>query len=141
MNTLKPKRRRRTHCFSLIEIMIVVVIIGMLAALVAPNVMKRLGKAQHEVAKAQIQALANACEDYYLDMSEYPSRLEDLIQNPGGEKWDGPYLKPAKIPVDPWQEPYVYQAPGSHSDYDISSLGADKAPGGDGKNSDINNWE
>jgi len=143
MNT-KPRRpagRVVRRYFSLMELMIVVVIIGMIAGIVMPNLMKNLGKAQQNKARAQITILKNAAKDYYLDMSEYPRKLEDLITDPGNEKWDGPYLDPPKIPLDPWGESYHYESPGQHGDFDIYSYGADKAPGGKGKNADINSWE
>ena len=134
------RRVVRRH-FSLMEIMIVVVIIGMIAGIVGPNLMKNLGKAQQQKARAQITILKNAVKDYYLDMSEYPSKLDDLVSDPGSEKWDGPYLDPAKIPADPWDQDYYFENPGQHGDFDIYSYGADKAPGGKGKDADINSWE
>jgi general secretion pathway protein G len=145
MNTNQLRRRAAGHVvrryFSLMEIMIVVVIIGMIASIIGPNLMRNLGKAQQNKARAQITILKNAVKDYYLDMSEYPPKLEDLVTDPGSEKWDGPYLDPAKIPLDPWGEDYHYENPGQHGDFDIYSYGADKAPGGKSKNADINSWE
>jgi len=137
----EPAAGRRRSCFSLIEILIVVVIIGMILGLVGPNVVKKLKKAQTGTAKSQVLLLANACKDYYLDMSEYPSKLENLIQNPGTQKWDGPYLDPPKLPLDPWGEPYHYDVPGQHSAFDIYSYGTDKAPGGEGDAADANSWD
>lgn len=141
MQPLRLRRRCRRRAFTLIEIMIVIVIIGMITGLVGPAIMERLGKAKRETAKTQIVLLKNACKDYYLDMSEYPRGLDDLVQNPGNPKWDGPYLDPAKVPVDPWGQPYQYQSPGQHGDVDLFSYGNDKAPGGEGKNVDITSWE
>ncbi len=141
VNERQPKRRPRRSHFSLIEIMIVVVIIGMILGMVGPNLMRNLGKAKRKTAKNQIALLGNAAKDYYLDMSEYPGKLEDLITDPGNDKWDGPYLDPPKIPVDPWGEPFIYDHPGQHGDFDIYSYGADKAAGGDGNNADIESWE
>ncbi len=135
------RRRCRRHAFTLIEIMIVIVIIGMIAGLVGPALIQNLVKAKVETAKTQITLLKNACKDYYLDMSEFPRSLDDLVSSPGNPKWDGPYLDPAKVPVDPWGQPYQYQCPGSHGDVDLFSFGNDKAQGGEGKNADITSWE
>jgi general secretion pathway protein G len=121
--------------------MIVIVIIGMIAGLVGPALIQNLVKAKVETAKTQITLLKNACKDYYLDMSEFPRSLDDLVSSPGNPKWDGPYLDPAKVPVDPWGQPYQYQCPGSHGDVDLFSFGNDKAQGGEGKNADITSWE
>ena len=131
----------RRYPFTLIEIMIVIVIIGMIAGLVGPALIQNLVKAKRETAKTQITLLKNACKDYYLDMSEFPRDLEDLVHSPGNSKWDGPYLDPAKVPMDPWGQPYQYQSPGSHGDVDLFSFGEDKAQGGEGKNADITSWE
>jgi general secretion pathway protein G len=141
MQQTGTRRRCRRHVFTLIEIMIVIVIIGMITGLVGPAIMERLAKAKRETAKTQIVLLKNACKDYYLDLSEYPRSLDDLVSSPGNSKWDGPYLDPAKVPVDPWGQPYQYQSPGQHGDVDLSSFGNDKAPGGEGKNADITSWE
>lgn len=132
---------QRQHAFTLIEIMIVVLIIGMIMGLVGPNVLNKLRRAQHTNAKNQIMLLSNAVKDYYLDMAEYPTQLDDLVRSPGNAKWDGPYLDPPRIPLDPWGEPYGYSRPGQHGPYDISSYGADRAPGGTGDAADIGNWE
>ena len=108
--------------------MIVIVIMGLMAGLVGPKVISRLNKARFETAKTQIKLLGNACKDYYLDMDEYPKRLEDLIQNPGGDKWDGPYLDPAKIPKTPWGGDYLYTVGGGKNkgqDFEISCDGPD----------------
>jgi len=135
--------KRRRQCFSLVEIMIVVVIIGMIMGLVGPNVMKKLKKAKHQNARNQIKLLCNAVDDYYLDMSEYPARLEDLVQNSGNAKWDGPYLTPAKVPSDPWEHDYHYEVPASQgsSPYAIYTYGSDNASGGEGESADIHSWE
>ena len=137
-----PKYRRRTcRYFSLMEIMVVVIIIGMILGLVGPNMMRRFERAKVKSAKSQIILLRSAVNDFYLDMSEYPSRLDDLITNTGNASWDGPYLDPAKVPLDPWGEAYRYECPGQHGKFDIYSYGADKAPGGDGSDADITSWE
>ena len=138
----RQARYRRRRRFSLIEIMVVLLIIGLLGALVAPKAINKLKKAKRQTAKVQIRLLANAAKDYYLDMDQFPDSLEDMVRNPGGEKWDGPYLEPAKIPNDPWDNEYHYEAPGQDGrDFDIVSYGADNAPGGEGDNADIVSWE
>ena len=138
-----PENNRREAGFTLIELMIVLFILGLLAALVAPRLMGRVGKAKQKTAQAQIQLLATALDLYHLDVGNYPSTedgLRALKEKPSNAPgWGGPYLdKP--IPNDPWGRPYVYKCPGEHGPYDLSSLGADGAPGGDGENQDINNW-
>ena len=128
----REQRRRRRRAFSLIEIMVVLLIIGLLTALVGPHAMKRLSKAKRQAAGAQIKLLINVCKDYYLDMDAYPDRLEDLVDRPGGDdKWDGPYLDPPKLPLDPWGNEYQYELrQGSDSPVVLSSHGPDGSPGG-----------
>lgn len=133
-------RRYRRHPFTLIEIMIVVVIIGMLAALVGPNIIGNLDKAKVKNTKAQLVGLKSAVQQYYFDLSAYPTKLEDLIANPGQKKWDGPYLDAKTVPKDYWDNDYQYNCPGDGQPFDIISLGADKAPGGNGNNADISCW-
>lgn len=122
-------RRRR---FTLVEMMIVVVIIGLLAGLVGPRVLNRLEKAKRETAKSQIQLLSNSVKDYYMDMDEYPKSLEELLRNPGKNegKWDGPYLEPAIIPNDPWGQPYRYET-SRDGGFAIASGGRDRSFGSD----------
>jgi general secretion pathway protein G len=135
------RRRCRRHAFTLIEIMIVIVIIGMIAGLVGPPLIKKFVEAKREAAKTQLMLLKNACKDYYLDLSEFPRDLDDLVISPGNSKWDGPYLDKEKVPLDPWGQPYQYQNPGRHGDVDLFSFGDDRAQGGEGKNADITSWE
>jgi general secretion pathway protein G len=141
MEWIRNRRRLRRHSFTLIEIMIVIVIIGMIVGMVGPPLIQKLGKAQREAAKTQITLLKNACKDYYMDLSEFPRTLDDLVTSSGNSKWDGPYLDPAKVPVDPWGQPYQFDSPGRHGDVDIYSFGRDKSSGGEGKNADITSWE
>lgn len=119
------------------------VIIGLLAGYVAPRYFSQVGKSEVKIAKAQIDAFEKALEAYRLDVGHLPSTsegLEALMEAPAGEtKWQGPYLKRA-APLDPWGEPYQYQAPGEHGDYDLLSLGRDRKPGGEGMDADITNW-
>lgn len=128
--------------FTLIELMIVIVILGLLVGLVGPRMVGRVGGARQKTAQAQIEMLATACDTFRLDMSRFPTSLEELIVSPGeGTKWDGPYLRKSEIPLDPWGNPYEYRAPGENGrDYDIISYGADKTEGGDDENRDITSW-
>lgn len=129
--------------FTLLELMVVMVIIGMLAAYVAPRYFTQVGKSEARVARAQIDAFEKALDQYRADTSRYPSTdqgLAALMKAPTGEsRWDGPYLK-RQVPLDPWGRPYQYKAPGEHGDVDIFSLGRDGQPGGSGDSADIGNW-
>ncbi|WP_312571267.1 type II secretion system major pseudopilin GspG [Stutzerimonas balearica] len=140
-------QRYRQGGFTLIEIMVVVVILGILAALVVPQVMSRPDQAKVTVAKGDIKAIAAALDMYKLDNFSYPSTqqgLEALVSRPSGSpqprNWnaDG-YLK--RLPKDPWGNEYQYLAPGSKGPYDLFSYGADGKPGGSELNADIGNWE
>ncbi|HPY89866.1 MAG TPA: type II secretion system major pseudopilin GspG [Lentisphaeria bacterium] len=136
-----PSRRRRSRPFTLIEIMIVVVIIGMLAALVGPNILGSLDKTKVKSTKAQLVSLKNAVQQFYMDMSSYPNRLDDLLVNPGNDKWDGPYLEAKNLPKDGWDNEFQYSCPGSNNmPFDIISYGADKSSGGSGYNEDLSCW-
>ncbi len=139
MNTKKRERG-----FTLLELLIVMMILGLLAALVGPKLFPKLGKGKQHAAKAQIELFGEALDQFRLDTGRYPTTsegLEALIRNPGVEGWDGPYLRKNVIPKDPWGRPYHYQSPGTHGEYDLFSYGADGAPGGDGENKDIVSWE
>jgi len=130
--------------FTLIELIVVVIIIGLLAGLVVPQYMKQEERATAKTAKAQIELFGTALDTFRLDVGRYPTSQEGLaalMQKPGSaDRWDGPYLK-KDLPPDPWGKPYVYTSPGEHGPYDIISYGADGAPGGDGNNRDITSWE
>lgn len=139
------KRKRYADAqrgFTLLELMIVIVILGLLAGLVAPRFMSKIGGAKQSTAQTQIEMLATACDTFRLDMNRFPTSLEELIVDPGeGKKWDGPYLRKSEIPIDPWDNEYEYRSPGEEGrDYDIISYGADKTEGGDGENQDIVSW-
>ena len=130
--------------FSLMEIMVVIVIMGLLAALVGPRLFGHLDTAQQKATKAQVEMLMTALDAYRLDVGKYPSQqegLEALVANPGGEGWLGPYLNKSKVPEDPWKHPYLYQNPGQNGEVDVYSLGADNREGGEGKDADVNSWE
>jgi len=130
--------------FTLIELIVVVMIIGLLAGLVAPQFMKQSERAEAKTAKAQIELFGTALDTFRLDVGRYPTSQEGLaalMQKPGGvDRWDGPYLR-KDLPPDPWGKPYVYKSPGDHGAYDIISYGADGVAGGDGNNRDITSWE
>ena len=130
--------------FTLIELLIVMVILGLLAALVGPRMFGKVGKSRQKAAKAQISLFETALDTYRLDVGKYPTTEEGLqalrIKPDGIEKWDGPYL-PKDVPVDPWGNRYVYESPGEHEEYDIISLGADGEPEGEGEDMDIVSWK
>jgi general secretion pathway protein G len=130
--------------FTLLELLVVMVIIGLLAGYVAPRYFAQVGKSEVKVARAQIDALEKALETYRFDVGRYPTTeqgLEALMKAPPGvPKWQGPYLKKA-VPPDPWGKPYSYKIPGEHGDFDIVSLGRDSKPGGSGEDADIGNWQ
>ena len=129
--------------FTLVELIVVVIIIGLLSALVLPQFIRQEEKAKLGAAKAQIELLGTALDTFRLDVGRYPSTeegLQALRQKPGTvDRWDGPYLK-KDIPLDPWEKPYIYKSPGDHGPYDIVSYGADGAPGGEKDNRDITSW-
>lgn len=132
--------------FTLIEIMVVVVILGILAALIVPRIMSRPDEARVGKAKADLNAISSALELYRLDNFSYPTTdqgLEALVKQPSSEplpkNWkEGGYLE--RTPSDPWGNPYQYVMPGEHGEYDLYSWGADGHPGGEGINQDIGNW-
>ncbi len=129
--------------FTLVEILIVLVIIGLIAALVGPRLFPKLGKGKQAAAKAQIELLGQALDQFRLDTGRYPTTqegLKALMTNPGIDKWAGPYLK-KDIPVDPWDRPYIYQCPGAHGEYDLFSYGRDGNPGGEGEDQDVVSWQ
>ena len=130
--------------FSLIEMLVVVVILGLIASIVAPNLLGKISDAKTKTARVQVEDLAAAVELYYLDVGRYPSTehgLNALIDEPETEpQWSGPYLKKQRIPVDPWGHSYLYRSPGEFAPFEIWSLGADREAGGEGDNADIESW-
>lgn len=131
---------KRLQGFTLMELLIVMAIIGLLATLVAPGIIKKFGGAQYDAAKARISVIETAIGSYRLDMGKYPQSLDELVKNPGGgAKWKGPYLKENQL-IDPWDKPYQFKRPGTGgSDFDLMSFGADGVQGGEGDNADITN--
>lgn len=129
--------------FTLLELLVVMVIIGLLAGYVGPKYFSQIGKSEVKATRAQIDSLGKALEQYRLDTGKYPSAEEGLaalITRPASEsKWDGPYLT-KKVPLDPWGNPYIYKFPGEHGEYDLISNGKDGQPGGEGEAADITNW-
>ena len=128
--------------FTLLELLVVVVIIGLLVSYVAPRYFGQVGKSEVTTAKAQLDALGKALDTYRLDTGRYPSTelgLNALVERPPNEpKWNGPYLRKA-VPNDPWGTPYVYRSPGEKGDFDLISYGHDGVPGGSGEDADITN--
>jgi general secretion pathway protein G len=143
---MKTTTKMKCHSdkgFTLIEILVVLVIIALLASLVAPRLFPKLGKGKQAAAKAQIELLEQALDQFRLDTGRYPATQEGLsvlMTNQNIENWDGPYLKKA-VPNDPWNKSYHYQCPGSHGEYDLFSYGRDGAQGGDGEDKDVVSWE
>lgn len=141
---MKPRLNVSLRGFTLIELLVVLSILALIAALVAPNVFPKLGKGKQAAAKAQIELLGQALDQFRLDTGRYPSNEENLaalVTNPGIEKWEGPYLKKG-LPNDPWGKPFAYRIPGTHGiDYDLVSYGKDGQPGGTGEDKDVLSWE
>ncbi len=137
-------RRRRAAGFTLVELLVVLVIIGLLASLAAPRVIKYLGGAKSSTANVQIERLSGVLDLYRLEIGRYPSESEGLLalmQAPADAAgWNGPYLKKAGALDDPWGKPYVYRRPGQYGEYDLYSLGADGQEGGEGEDKDITSW-
>jgi general secretion pathway protein G len=134
---------RNRKGFTLVELIVVMVILGMLAALVFPKLLPKVGKGRQSAAKTQIELLGQALDQFRLDTGRYPTTAEGLnalLVDPGVPGWDGPYLKKA-VPNDPWGRPYHYESPGTHGDYDIVSFGSDGSAGGEGEAKDLNSWE
>lgn len=128
--------------FTLLELLVVIVIIGLLAAYVGPKYFAQLGKSEVTITKAQIEAFEKALDTFRLDVGRYPTTEEGLgalvAQPAAATKWNGPYLK-KNAPLDPWGHVYLYRSPGSKGDFEIQSYGKDGQPGGDGENADITN--
>jgi general secretion pathway protein G len=117
------KKKNRQRGFTLIEILIVVIIIGLIASLVAPNLIGRYERSREEIGKAQVEMLSSGILSFKLDMNRYPTSFEELVKSTD-PKWRGPYLSKQTIPKDPWGQDYQYKTPGDHGPYDVYSLGA-----------------
>ena len=133
--------RRAQKGFTLVELLVVLVILGLIAAFAAPQVIKYVGGAKSDAAEIQIERLSGVLDLYRLEVGRYPSQeegLNALIENPGGDDaWNGPYVKKADSLNDPWGRPYVYQMPGQNGEYDLYTLGSDGQEGGEGEAKDI----
>ncbi len=140
------ERKRRAEVergFSLIELIVVLVILGLLATVVGPRVMDRLGKGKSEIAKLQIDQLEGALGLFRFDVGRYPTTnegLQGLIETAGVQNWSGPYLDKRTLPKDPWGREYQYRAPGQYGDFDLWSWGADGTQGGEDDNADVSSW-
>ena len=143
---MKSRRRssRKDAGFTLLELLVVLAILGLLAAIVAPQVLKYLGTSRTQTAKVQIQNISASLDHFELDVGRYPTAeegLQALVERPTNvASWNGPYLKSRSGLVDPWGQPYLYKSPGAHGDVDVYSLGSDKAEGGSGEAQDVGNW-
>ncbi len=135
------KKRSDDAGFTLIELLVVLVILGLLAAIAGPRVVGYLAGAKSDTARVQLAALEQALDLYRLDVGHYPSTEEGLAalvrQPSGASSWNGPYLDGSEVPTDPWGYAYIYRVPGSESEYDLYTLGADNRPGGSGENEPI----
>lgn len=144
MNARHIDKTRRAGGFTLIEIMVVVVIIGLLVGILAPNVMERLSRAETQAAEADIDAITTALDFFRMDHARYPTQDEGLEILRGDDEVDGRQVSEhlQQEPVDPWGRPYIYEVPSRNGDdFDVYSLGADGEEGGDGANADVGSWE
>ena len=134
---------RSMQGFTLLELLVVMVIIGLLAGYVGPKYFSQIGKSEIKATRAQIDGLGKAIDQFRLDVGRYPTTEEglgSLITRPANlTKWDGPYLS-KNVPLDPWGNAYLYKSPGEHGEYDLLSYGKDGQPGGEGETADIVNW-
>jgi len=144
LRRLARRALREQRGFTLIELLVVIIVLGLLVGLVGPRLFGRVGQSKQAAARAQIELLGAALDQYRLDVGSYPQGgqgLDALQRNPNSPNWNGPYLKKA-VPKDPWGNAYKYRCcPGQNAEYDLWSEGADGAPGGDGENADVVSWE
>lgn len=143
MTSYSPGAQVHNRGFTLLELLVVLVVLGMLAGIVGPKYFKQLGRSETKIAHAQIETLVKALDIYRLEMGNYPTGeqgLQALVEPPGDAvSWGGPYLRKG-VPLDPWGREYVYRSPGEHDEYDLLSWGKDGRPGGEGENMEIVSW-
>ena len=139
----RHQARRREAGFTLVELLVVLIILGLIAAFAAPQVIKFVSGAKTDSARIQIERLSAVLDLYRLQVGRYPGDegLNALMEQPAdAPNWDGPYLKKADSLIDPWSRPYLYRFPGEHGDYDLYTLGADGQEGGEGEDKDLTSW-
>ncbi|OHC90944.1 MAG: type II secretion system protein GspG [Sideroxydans sp. RIFOXYB12_FULL_59_6] len=143
LSSIMPHSATCQKGFTLLELLVVMVIIGLLAGYVGPKYFAQIGKSEVKVARAQIDALSKSLDQFRLDTGHYPTAeegLTSLVTRPANEtKWDGPYLSKS-VPLDPWGNAYIYKFPGEHGEFDLISNGRDGQPGGTGEASDVTSW-
>jgi len=140
--TFRPHIPTHAPGFTLVEILVVVIVIGVLAAMIVPQFFGRVGQAKTSVARQKVATIESAIQIFQTDYGRLPRTLDELVNRPGdipAEKWHAPTIKPKDL-IDPWDRPFLYHAPGNHGVFDLYSLGADGQSGGDGENADITNW-
>lgn len=137
-------KENKNKGFTLVELLIVLLIVSLLAALVGPTLYQKINPAKQSAVRAQIKNFSTALDSFLVDVGRYPTNregLDALFYRPDGlQAWNGPYVK-KEVPKDPWNNPYIYHSPGRYGPYEIISYGADGVEGGENENSDINNWE
>jgi len=144
-SALRPRPLALSRGFTLIELLVVLAILGLLVGLIGPRVMSALSSSKTKTAHIQVEQFSGALDMFRLDVGRYPTTeqgLQALVEKPGdAQSWNGPYLKKAKVPKDPWGFDYHYRCPGEHGPYDLWSLGADNRDGGTGEDQDVVSWE
>lgn len=144
MTSMRTRPECRQYGFTLIELLVVLVILGLLAGLVGPQILRYLGSAKSDTARLQIDELGAGLDLFHLEVGRYPTTdegLQALVEEPAGaNNWHGPYLKKKQVPDDPWGFPYHYKSPGDNGPYDLYSLGNDDTEGGEGEAADMVSW-